>query len=148
MPVLVCSDRAMPRMHGIPAVCARAKARAASARIAVAPRGGELFASVLMTPPIWLIRRLDLETPYHDWSVYHRSHGTHLSWPGFRHPRPRPRTGARRADLDPAPQATARAPDQRGDRRGRDRPGRHPRTRRRVDPPGRRGTEHPADGPL
>src|ERR1022692_2552528 len=112
MPVLVCSDRAMPRMHGIPAVCARAKARAASARIAVAPRGGELFASVLMTAPIWLIRRLNLDTLYHNWTVYHRSHGTHFSWPASRHPRPRPGAGASRADLDPAPEGKARAPDQ------------------------------------
>ena len=35
-PVPVCSDWAMPRMPGITAVCGRAKAGAASARIAVA----------------------------------------------------------------------------------------------------------------
>src|ERR1022692_533213 len=138
----------MLRMAGITAVCARAKARAARPRIAMAPRGGELSASVLMTAPIWVIRRIDLDTPYRNWTVYHRSHDTFFTWPGFRHVRPRPAAGASRADLDPAPEGKARAPDQGGDRRGRDRPGRHLRTRRSVDPPGSRGAEDPADGPL
>src|SRR5260370_24760601 len=86
------------------------------------------------SPPIWLIRCLDLDTLYHNWTVYHRSRDTHFTWPASRHVSPRPGASARRADLDPAPEGKARAPDQGGDRRGRDRPGRHPRTRRRPDP--------------
>src|ERR1035437_7044815 len=86
--------------------------------------GGGLLASVLMTAPIWLIRRLDLETPYHIWTVYHRGHDTNFTWPASRHVRPSPG-----ADLDPAPEGKARAPHQGADRRGRDRPGRHPRPR-------------------
>jgi len=43
-PVLACSDWAMPRTPGITAACAGAQDRAASVGIAVAPRGGELFA--------------------------------------------------------------------------------------------------------
>src|ERR1700691_4299381 len=58
----------------ITAVCAGAWAGAESS-----PRGCELSASVLMTTPIWLIRRLDFDTPYHNWTVYHRAHGPHLT---------------------------------------------------------------------
>jgi AcrR family transcriptional regulator len=42
--------------------------------------------------------------------VYHRGHDTNFSWPASRHARPRPRAGARRADLDPAPKEKRERP--------------------------------------
>ena len=65
MPVLVCSDRAMPRMPGITAVCARAKARAASARIAVALCLGWLAG--------WLCPLASVGVPMHHGVVAHDS---------------------------------------------------------------------------
>jgi hypothetical protein len=59
-----------------------------SARIAAAPHGANFSASVFMTAPIRLIRRLDLETVYHNWTVYQEARGTRLTRPGFRHVRP------------------------------------------------------------
>ena len=111
------------------------------------PCGSGLSRSVLMTVPIWPIRCLGFDTLYHNWTVYRRTHGIHLTRPAPRHPRPRPGGGASRAP-GPGPRRKNASARPGGDRRGRDRPGRHPRTRCRVGPQGRRGAEHPADGPL
>jgi hypothetical protein len=39
----------------------------------VAPGGGEFLACVLMTAPICQIRRINLDTPYHNRAMYHRA---------------------------------------------------------------------------
>jgi hypothetical protein len=68
-PVPVSGDRAVPRMAGITAVCARAQDRAAGVGTAVAPAGRTFrFSAHDGSDPVDTL--LDLETLYHNRTVY------------------------------------------------------------------------------